>query len=164
MAILRNSFVGLSRTTPASEDMDSGPLRLRPADGDATEDFGQTVFGFIYCEQHGAGSVQLQVLGSFGDGVWMVIGQRTLTEEGAYLLEVDKAPFFMPVVRARVTSTPPEGSDVKPPFAAVMRIASNAPFRVNRVDAPVIVERYPTQLSIEEWNDNGGGGDPGGSP
>ena len=54
MAILRNSFAALLRTTPSSEDADSGPFRLRPADGDPTEDGGQRIYGFVFAEQQGA--------------------------------------------------------------------------------------------------------------
>ena len=48
MAILRNSYVALLRTTPGSDDADSGPIRLVPTDGDPTEDSAQRIFGFWF--------------------------------------------------------------------------------------------------------------------
>lgn len=143
MAILRNSFAALVRTTPSSEDADSGPFRLRPADGDATEDSAQRMFAFVYVEQQGAGSVRLQVLASFGDGVWAILGDRTLNENGTHLLRFSDIDAVPPCLRVRVTAQPPDGSQVKPSFRAAIRIASTAPFRAEPADVPVIVERHP---------------------
>lgn len=163
MAILRNSFAALLRTTPSSEDADSGPFRLRPTDGDPTEDASQSMFAFIYCEQQGEGSVTIEVLGSFGDGVWAVFGQRTLTADAEHILDLEDIPSIPPYIRARVTALPPEGSEVKPTFACVFRIASNAPFRAEPANVPVIFERYPTEDLFDDGNNNGpDGGDGGG--
>ena len=39
----------------------------------------------LYAEQQGAGSVRVQVLASFGDGVWAIFGEKTLTTDGAHI-------------------------------------------------------------------------------
>lgn len=161
MAILRNSFAALVRTTPSSEDADSGPFRLRPADGDATEDSAQRIYGFVFAEQQGAGSVLVQVLASFGDGVWAIFGERTLNEDGTYLLGFDDIDSIPPYLRVRVTAQPPDGSQVKPNFLAAFRIASTAPFRAEPADVPVIVERRPIGNAFESGDtgaNNGAGG------
>ncbi len=163
MAILRNSFAALVRTTPSSEDADSGPFRLRPADGDATEDSAQRMFGFVYAEQQGAGSVRVQVLASFGDGVWAIFGEKTLTTDGAHMMGFSDIDSIPPYMRVRLFALPPDGSQEKPSFMAVFRIASNAPFRAEPAQVPVIVERYPTEQAFDRWQDeqpvdNGTGG------
>lgn len=158
MAILRNSYVALLRTTPSSEDADSGPFRLRPADGDPTEDGGQRIYGFVYCEQQGEGSVRIQVLASFGDGVWAIFGEKTLTADAQHMLgfsDIDSVPPFM---RVRVVALPPEGSEIKPTFTAALRIASTAPFRGEPATAPVLFERYPTEEAFNRWQDQQNGG------
>lgn len=144
MAILRNSYVMFQRTEPSSDDADSGPVRLVPVDGDTTEDANQRIFGFIYVEQSGAGSVRVEVLGSFGDGVWIRFGDRTLTSSGAYILGYADLDTVPPYVRVRASAEAPDGSEEKPTFTIVFRFTSNAPFRGSPADVPVVVERAPT--------------------
>ena len=144
MAILRNSYVCLLRTTPASDDADSGPLRLVPTDGDPTEDAGQRIFGYVFAEQQGAGSVRAQVLASFGDGLWAIFGERTLTADGQHFMGFEDIGAIPPYVRFRVTAFAPDGSEVKPNFVAAFRLASNAPFRGEPANVPVIIERHAT--------------------
>lgn len=145
MAILRNSYVGLLLTTPSDEDADSGPFRLVPADGDPTEDARQRIFGFVFADQQGAGTVRVQVLASFGDGIWAIFGERTLNADGQHMMGFEDIDAIPPYLRVRVTAAPPDGSEVRPTFRAAFRFASNAPFRGEPASVPVIVEQYPTE-------------------
>ena len=158
MAILRNSYVALLRTTPGSDDADSGPIRLVPTDGDPTEDSAQRIFGFVFAEQQGAGTVQAEVLASFGDGLWAIFGRRTLNADGQHFMGFEDIGAIPPYVRCRVTAAPPEGSEVKPNFVVAFRFASNAPFRGEPANVPVILERVATDNVFP--NDNEGNNNP----
>ena len=159
MAILRNTFAAILRTTPSEVDVDSGAVRLVPVDGDATEDASQRMFGFVFADQQGTGSVRVQLLGSFGDGVWAIYGERTLSGDGTHMMGFEDFNAIPPYVRARVQAFPPEGSQERPTFRAVFRFASNAPFRAQPADVPVLVEQYPSESIFPS---NGGGESEGG--
>ena len=154
MGILRNHYSLILRVEPASEDLDSGPVRLRPADGDGIDDGAQRMFGFGYVEQVGLGSVLFQVMGSFGDGVWAVFAERQITDDAVHALGLDDIDMVPPFLRARVVAQPPDGSQIKPMFRAAFRLASSAPFRAEPATAPVVVERAVSSNPF----DNGGGG------
>lgn len=156
MSILRNSHVVLTRTTPGSTDADSGPLRLVPVDGDPVEDPAQRLYGFVFVEQQGAGSVRAQVLASFGDGLWALFGQRTLDANGQNFIGFEDIDAIPPFIRFRIAAFPPEGGTVKPNFVGVFRIASNAPFRAEPANVPVLLERTVTGRPFPGNDDNGG--------
>lgn len=144
MAILRNSYVGLLCATPSAVDVDSGPIRLVPNDADPIDDHNQRLVIFGFVEQQGAGTVRIQFLTSFGDGFWLIFGERTLDADELYTIGLRDVNALPPYVRVRVTALPPEGSEVRPTFLGTVRFASNAPFRGEPASVPVVSERYPT--------------------
>jgi hypothetical protein len=164
MPVLRNSRLLFQRDTPSSDVLEAGPFVLRPSDGDNVEDPNQRFFIMVYVEQQGAGSVNIEFLLGFGDGLWAILGQDTLTEDGDYEFVFGDIQDVPPYVKARITPAGPLPEDDPPTFIATGRIASNAPFRVGRANVPTTVERIPTEWVNDNGPDDGGDGGDGGDP
>ena len=141
MPVLRNSATLLNRTTYSAEAADSGTWLLRPVDSDRTEDREQDFVLMLYAEQQGAGVVTLDLLTSFGDGFWAVIGRRTLPAPGAYLIDLRSLDDVPPYVRLRVTGAPPAGGGPPPNFRVYARVASPAAFTAIPAKVPSAIER-----------------------
>ena len=142
MAILRNHAAPVLRLEVTDADLDSGALALRPVDGDQTSDSEQEFAVQLFAE-HVAndGVVTIDVLTSFGDGVWFRVSRRQTAAAGLHILSnlvLDRAT---PFVRFRVTSTAPAPEQPKPTFRASIRLASSGPFRLVPVTVPSVVEK-----------------------
>lgn len=147
MAILRNSAAVLAHLDPVEGPLDTGPMRLRPLDGDGIPDHLQKLLLFLYLERVGAGTVLFDLMGSFGDGLWAVFQRVTLLDgvggdHALVLQDIDEVP---PYVRATVTTIPPDGGNQPAPQVRIsFRVASNAPFTLRPANVPITLVREVT--------------------
>jgi len=141
MPVLRNSATLLNRQTYSAGAADSGIWLLRPVDSARTEDRAQDFVLMLYAEQQGAGAVNLELLTSFGDGFWAVIGRKTLPAPGGYLIDLRSLDDIPPYVRLRLTGAPPAGGGAAPTFRVYARVASPAAFTAVPATVPSTIER-----------------------
>ena len=158
MGIFRHSNVMLLRTTPASDDAESVVLGIRPADGDAASDQEQRFFMLVFVDQTGAGSVKFDFLTSFGDGLWALIGTRSLNAGGTHMLLYKELQGFAPYVKVRVRAQAPGEEDPKPTFRCIVRLASTGPYRALPATVPDTIERIGTDQNDNNQFDQQGGG------
>lgn len=145
MGIYRNSVVLVQRLEAAGAVLDSGAYIVRPTDGDPGTDADQEFALFLYVEQvAGDGNVVVDVLTSFGDGVWANVHQKTLSQVGGHVLRYVPLEGFAPHLRVRVTSTGVHPEDATPTFKAQARVVSTRPFRIRASTAPSTVEKAVT--------------------
>ena len=160
MSILRNSAILLQRTEATAGPIDSGPRRLRPVDGDGIADHQQRMYLFLFVEKVGQGTVELDLMGSFGDGLWAIFQTIPLTDDGpSYGLGLIAADEVPPYLRALVRTTAPTvGPNVPPTARVTVRVASNAPFTLAPASVPITTVRAITP----QVEGNGSAGSQGG--
>lgn len=144
MGIFRHSTLLMQRVEPGATDLDSGTFVVRPADGDGANDKDQEFVLIVFVDQQGGGSVTFDLLTSFGDGLWVRIAQRRLTQDGAKLMIARPMEGFAPYIKVRVRAEPPFQSDVKPTFRAIARLASSGPYKALPATVPNTIEQAST--------------------
>jgi hypothetical protein len=142
MAIFRNHAAPLLRLDASNGDLDSGALAVRPVDGDTLSDNDQQ-FSVLMFAEHVAndGVVTVDVLTSYGDGVWFRVLRRTTMAAGLHVLSTLVLDRAAPFIKLRVTSTAPAPEQDKPTFRAAVRVMSSGPFRLVPVTLPNVVEK-----------------------
>lgn len=130
MTLYRHTALLLVRDAPERDETQSPVFRVVPIDGDHLADGAQSWRAELRLTLFDPGQAGLRLQTSFDGKLWMDALLASASTDRRRLATVPVIPAFGPWLRAFAAGAPPDGGKESPRFRVLVRLLSDAPFRI----------------------------------